>query len=258
MKYIKLTRTDSVCNICKQIKPLTWDHIPPKGGIDLSDMWVQTLTKSVIRKDNPPMKISQNGLKYRTLCRECNSLLGKYDLAFKNLFIDAKVLAETSLLLPFSIKLRTFPIRIAKSLLGHILASKTYSCDSIDDKAIIKYLLDDNENLPNNIRIFYWYYPYNCTIIATDIFELDIDTKTQSHYCVLKSFPLAFAISFDNSFLEDIHELIINPSDNETTEKDLVFNRYIVHPWDFPEKLGDNKVHLVLQEHSKILATPKK
>lgn len=258
MKYIKLKKTDSICNICKQNKPLTWDHIPPKGGIDLSDMWVQSLTKSIIKDDNPRMIISQNGLKYRTLCRECNSLLGKYDIAFKNLFLDVKMLAETSLHLPPSIKLKTYPVRIVKSLLGHILASKTYPCDSIDDNAIRKYLLDDNEKLPDNIRVFYWYYPYNCTIIKTDVHELDINTNTISNYSVLKSFPLAFAMSFDNSFLEHTNELIINSSDKDSTEKNLIFNKSIAHRWDFPEKLGDGKVHLVPQDHTNILAIPKK
>ncbi len=32
----------SQCNICKKMKPLSWDHIPPKGGIHLSSVGQET------------------------------------------------------------------------------------------------------------------------------------------------------------------------------------------------------------------------
>ena len=36
-KYLYLTKFKrekvSQCNICKRVKPLSWDHVPPKGGI---------------------------------------------------------------------------------------------------------------------------------------------------------------------------------------------------------------------------------
>lgn len=257
MKYIKLKRADNVCNICKQTKELSWDHIPPKGGIDLSDMWIQSRTQSYLTDDQPKMTVSQNGLKYRTICRDCNSGLARYDLAFKELLLDVKMIMKSVLILPNPIRISTYPVRIAKCILGHLLAAKTADCFNVYDEEIRTYLSNDNAKLPNNIRIFFWYYPYNCTIITTDVYELNILDQSTRFYSVLKSFPLAFAVAFDNSHMHNANELIININDNYDTKREILFSPYAVNNWDFPEKLGDNKVHLVAKDNTNILATPK-
>ena len=71
--------TEDLCTICQQHSTLIWDHVPPKGS------WVFGKTKVSMRPSlnlagDPKLRESQNGLKFRTLCRECNNLLGtKYD-----------------------------------------------------------------------------------------------------------------------------------------------------------------------------------
>lgn len=257
MQYIKLRRSDNICNICEKQKQLSWDHIPPKGGIDLSDMWVQSLTKSYLSEEQTKMTVSQNGLKYRTICSDCNSALARYDLAFKNLLMDVKMIVKSSLILPNPIKINTYPVRIAKCVLGHLLAAKTNDCYTVQDKQIRKYISDDNEKMPDGLRIFFWFYPYNCTIIKTDVYELNILYGGTCLYSILKSFPLAFIVFFDNSHIENANELQIDDNDNYNTQKNILFNSDAVNDWNFPEKLGNNKVHLVQKDSTNILATPK-
>ena len=257
MKYIKLKRIDSICNICKQNKSLSWDHVPPKDGIDLSDMWVQSRSKAYLTDEQPKIAVSQNGLKFRTICRDCNSLLAKYDITFRQLLLDVKMFMNSSLIIPSPIKVTTYPVRIAKCLLGHLLASKTEFCNTMFDQQISEYLLHDNKCIPDGVRIFFWFFPYNCTIIKTDIYELDIFDSSTRFYSVIKSFPLAFAIMSDNTYIDNANELIIGKNDDFNTEKQILFKPNVVNDWEYPEKLGDNKVHLLHKDNTGILATPK-
>lgn len=256
MNYIKLKKTDSICNICKHNKKLSWDHIPPKGGIDLSDMWVQSRTQSYLTDYQPKMAVSQNGLKYKTICSDCNSELARFDLAFKDLLLDVKRIMKSELILPNPIRVNTYPVRIVKCILGHLLAAKTTDCFNVYDEKIRTYLSNDTANLPNDVRIFFWYYPYNWTIISTDVYELNLSDNSTHYYSVLKSFPLAFTVTFDNSCICNTNELIIT-NDSYDTKRDILFNPYVVNNWDFPEKLGDNKIHWVPIDQTNILAKPK-
>lgn len=203
------------------------------------------------------MIVSQNGLKYRTICSDCNSALARYDLAFKKLLMDVKMLLKSSLILPNPIKINTYPVRIAKCVLGHLLAAKTNDCYTIQDNQIRKYISDDNEKMPKDIRIFFWLYPYNCTIIKTDVCELNVVHGNTCFYSVLKSFPLAFVVVFDNSYVHNTNEISIGANDNYNTQREIFFDTNLVHDWDFPEKLGNNKVHLVPKGNTNVLATPK-
>ena len=76
------------CNICGTRGQLTWDHVPPKGGVDLQLVEIERATAvftSSLGMEKP--EISQNGLKFRTLCATCNNkrLGAKFDPALNSL-----------------------------------------------------------------------------------------------------------------------------------------------------------------------------
>ena len=82
MHYAKSKREKiSVCNLCREVKALSWDHVPPKGGIDIGPVEMETVFEIMTGdRDKPKLSESQNGVKYRTICSDCNSLLGReYD-----------------------------------------------------------------------------------------------------------------------------------------------------------------------------------
>lgn len=255
MNYDKLKRKDNICNLCQEVKKLTWDHVPPKGAIDLSDMLVQELTKLYLQKENP-IQTSQNGLKFRTICRCCNTFLGKFDKAYKDLLIDIKQRINSELYLPKFFRIETYPVKIAKCILGHTLSARVDICKSEIDKLIRNYIFNDKALIPQNIRIFYWLYPYNCTIIQSDTVYYNIDYSSTCWFSILKTFPVAFAVTYDNTIINNARELIIE--DNNINKKDFInFDSNIINEWNYPEKLSTSNMKLVSAKHTNILATPK-
>src|SRR6056297_3557589 len=81
--YITKCKREKVsqCNICKKVKALSWDHVPPKGGISLTSVEQETVFQRLtINGEKRKYTISQNGVKFRTICKECNEKIGsKYD-----------------------------------------------------------------------------------------------------------------------------------------------------------------------------------
>ena len=81
--YLKVKREKtSYCNICGNMDSLTWDHVPPQVGIEVTPLEQKTILQHLVSDgSNKKYHISQNGLKFRTLCKKCNNeLLGKkYD-----------------------------------------------------------------------------------------------------------------------------------------------------------------------------------
>ena len=93
MHYIKNKRNQiDRCNICGQVQELTWDHVPPKSSGNNMEINVNTLYKGLPTENNYQKKY-QNGIKFRSLCRECNSnLLSRYDDAYKDFIENIKQL----------------------------------------------------------------------------------------------------------------------------------------------------------------------
>ena len=73
------------CNICGRVSDLTWDHVPPK--FCFNDERTQYNSIFEINNKKQYMHIAQNGIKYRSICAECNNnLLGSnYDKEYKKL-----------------------------------------------------------------------------------------------------------------------------------------------------------------------------
>lgn len=108
----------------------------------------------------PPKKagrISQNGIKYRTLCGDCNNrLLGiEYDPEFIRFVNGIGQCLRTTMVLPAILGFEAKPLRIMRSLLGHISAQGVgrYRKGAITEP-LKNYILDLAVPLPNEIRIY--------------------------------------------------------------------------------------------------------
>jgi hypothetical protein len=68
------------CRLCGEIRPLTKEHIPPKGAGNVATAPTHTLVEWLERRDLdtiPGGKIEQGGIWGYTLCADCNAFTGK-------------------------------------------------------------------------------------------------------------------------------------------------------------------------------------
>jgi len=260
MNYVKTVRRDNICNLCKKTYPsLTWDHVPPKGGLDLSAMEIRSYSNSYSNPISSLRSISQNGLKFRTLCQKCNNeILGSNnDDCFNKLMRDVKQIITSQLVMPPITIIKTYPTKIIKAILGHLLASKTDFCNTKLDIITRGYLLDETAVLPENVHVYWWIFPYDCTIIRNDVLQLD--NGIIKYYSILKSFPLGFAVSY-NCELDDygLDELNKYKNCNINSQVNIPLNLYDIKNWDYPEHLRYSGIQLLNKEANDIFASKKK
>jgi len=237
MYYVK-TKREKVgqCNICSKVKPLSWDHVPPKGGIELTAMEMENLLYVFTRKKEVrKIRESQNGIKFRTICKECNEFLGvNYDTVVNEFAISVGRYLKTQIKLPEMLHHKTKPVRLMRGILGHLLAAKAEFDNVLFDQQVRRFIFDVNEEIPKKIHIFYWVYPYDCTIILRDFGMPSVrgNFKDIGFYQTLKSFPVAYLVS-DKPRYENLLELTKYRSygiDDEI-EIPIQLNRVEHHYW---------------------------
>ena len=195
---IKRNRIDT-CNICKEIKTMTWDHVPPKGGINLSSVEMESLFLTLVGKADNSKSISQNGVKYRTICGDCNSKIGsEFDPVLNQFNRDIITILQSKLYIPRYVSVKVKPIRLIKAVLAHILSAKINTYDNVFDKEVRSLILYPEVKITESIHIFYWIYPYDRTIIMRDFVLLE---EPKPVFCnMIKYFPIAFLITNSNNF----------------------------------------------------------
>ena len=197
MHYAKSKRNKkSICNLCREEKDLSWDHVPPKGGIELSTVQMETILNLMSGdRENPKIRESQNGMKFRTICSDCNSLLGsEYDPVINDFSISVGNYLNSNIKLPKVINHKVKPQRLMKALLGHLVAAKVDIENTLFDQQAREYVLDLSATLPKDINIFYWPYPHDCSITIRDfaMFTPRGTFNEPAIFQTLKYFPIAY------------------------------------------------------------------
>jgi hypothetical protein len=59
------------------------------------------------------------------------------------------------------------------------------------------YMLDSTASLPPSIRFYYWFYPYREEVLLRDAGRMRISDGTTTVLWLLKFFPVAFMVTFD-------------------------------------------------------------
>lgn len=189
------------CDICGVNGPLTEDHTPPKGCYRPRQVEIRSLIKKLSDTPYGPIsRISQNGVKYRTLCGSCNNtfLGGRYDPAFISFVNEVSKYLTSRLELPSSISILGQPQKIARSVLGHIAAQGVDRYrKGLDTDNFKNFFLDTSLPLPENLTIYYWAYPYHSHVMTRDTACVSLLNNNQFSFWLLKFFPLAFMITWD-------------------------------------------------------------
>ncbi len=143
---------------------------------------------------------SQDGMKYRTLCARCNNeLLGhRYDPALVRLSHEVGRIADSKLQLPAQLQLITKPNRLARSVVGHLLAFglQQHRQGSAND-ALTDFFLDERLVFPARLRLYYWMYPHSNQIVVRHAGLSFRGLNDVAPFMLLKFFPLAFLVVVD-------------------------------------------------------------
>jgi hypothetical protein len=197
-------RREGPCNLCGIHGPLSWDHVPPKGGIELEPVEiVRIATVLTAAKNAERPEFSQNGLKFRTLCAAHNSFLGaKYDVALNEFAITVGRFLRTTLELPRILHVEARPTAIARAVLGHLLAARLSTEDSFFDELIRQLVLDPEMSIPREINIFYWIYPSAQQIVLRDgLMPLRRgDFSDFQRIGLLKYFPIGYLVTTASNY----------------------------------------------------------
>jgi len=187
------------CNLCQKVKTLTWDHVPPKGGIVLQPVEIDRVASELIsglRLEKP--EISHDGLKFRTICADCNSLIGKqYDPALNEFAITVGNFLKSSLKFPDLLHVEIRPTAVARAVLGHLLAARLSEIDAFNDPDIRSLIFGPEIPLPEGLSVFYWVHPYAQQIVFRDALmpKKRGDFSDFQRIGILKYFPLGFLVT---------------------------------------------------------------
>jgi len=215
-----------ICNICGEEGNLTEDHTPPKGCIRIGQVELQHIVNHLnVDKSAGKGRLLQNGVKYRTLCHECNNthLGANYDPAFISFVNSVGSYLKSQVALPKVIKTEIEPQRVMRSLLGHLAAQGVDRYKKGPDTELLRdYFLDPTLPLPEHIKIYYWLYPYKGHFMARDCAYLDLRVGKPCVIWFIKFFPIAFLVTFNQP-----EELVLNVSElSKWRDKEIDFKIY--------------------------------
>lgn len=170
-------------------------------------------------------RISQNGVKYRTLCTRCNShFLGtQYDPALIDFSKRVAALLDSPLSLPRTVAVPVNPRRVMRSVWGHLAAQGVDRyLKGPDTEAWRDYFLDPALPLPAGYRFYYWIYPYRRIALKRDHILTNLKTGASALAWVIKFYPLAFTIWDGKSGYEkDFRDLAEYDHISSSTEIDV-------------------------------------
>ena len=243
--YIKQKREKhDYCNICKQLKDLTWDHVPPQSIQLMPNVYANTLFNGMPTNTNH-MKHYQSGIKYRTICADCNNVvLGQNDSEYKAFIkkvsnaLSKLEETEHGIDVRDSITISIRINRVLRAICGHFLAMKSTFDDVVPvDNYLREYVLD-NKMVFSKYRIYTWFYPYPTILNSRDFivqghYEY---THPKSFISVMSAFPLAFLLTAEeeNCLLDDIGSYSTADIDEEV-ELELCFRTLLLNGSDQPK-----------------------
>ena len=257
------------CAICGNYDILTADHVPPKGSVGINEVEMQTLSQYYESTQIKP-KFSQNGVKFNTICGICNNerLGTTFDPYLKEISKRVASIFRTKeselLILPDELRIDIVPQRVARAIVGHLLAatppemSKSPPIAAPFSDTMRQYFLDTSLPLPNEIEIYYWLYPQNIQVILRS-FGIGFPNSTPPIVCdCIKFFPLGYCVAWNKPVEATIHlpKLITN---NEMGLDESATIRISFKDWvrlDWPEQPEDHGVNYYNEEMTTV-ATPR-
>ena len=152
-------KIEGLCAICRTIKKLTPEHIPPRSTGNTGNVKLIDFISLINNSNNNHGQIYQNGIVYTTLCESCNNNTGSwYGRDYldwvnqikeinKNENLSKGVLKETNI--------NFYPLRVFKQIVSMFLSLNHRFMDNDTLEVVKKFLLEkDNRNFPKDFYIY--------------------------------------------------------------------------------------------------------
>ena len=239
MRYVKQRREKvGACTICKQVRALTYDHIPPTVAGNVNPVMLVSAMSAISgrpQEDRP--LISQNGYKIRSICKECNSAIGReYDSVIGKLCADIERYLESPLTLPSEATFDTTPSRLIRGLLGHFLAAKLSPDQCLVDDQIRSFLADNSSPLNPSIHLYYRLYPYPQISVLRDFATKLFTGRTrETAFCSVMKFPPVSVLLTDTNYFHGLPDLADSSHFGIDDPGRVYFRFDDLRPADWPE-----------------------
>jgi hypothetical protein len=259
------------CNICERYEKLTEDHVPPRGSAKIGAVEIRTLS-DYFSREKTFFHLSQKGLLIRSICAICNNKrLGEFYDPYLNEISRAvkklvKAHSERRLIWPHKIGLTITPQRVARAIVGHLLAGSlskdemTTPIKAPMPDGLKTYFLNPSAAFPDQLEIYYWLYLSNVQKILKTFTVAMLGNRQLIIGELLKFFPLAYWVVWDKPV-----DIIINLSKltkkrtialDETDEIEIDFQNIPHKNW--PENPDDNMIILYREDGTKIASQKQK
>lgn len=189
------------CSICGTPAQLTVDHVPPKGIAKGAAMEMRALMDRLsIDKVEGKFQLSQGGVKFRSLCPRCNNerLGAECDPELLALCNHADRVMRSPLALPPSFTVDVRPMRVLRSIVGHMLATESGRQPvGPMEEAMADFFLDTRLPPPRQLECFYWPYPFNDQVILREVSLGRMGGHPPLFFKLLKFYPLSFMLTWE-------------------------------------------------------------
>lgn len=223
MKQNKIT---GICKLCKEEKPLTYEHIPPRSAFNKTTKFYELNSTEYYQnakdfsdgKSKPNAKVNQGGLGNHCLCRSCNGYLDqKYVRDYKKFAeIAYAIISKHTYAKCYQIDISEINLlNFAKQIIAIFICQNNADFTK-NHESLIDFVNNENSNnLPERYKI-YMYLNDEGNIRSGNL----MFTNIAGTICEFTFKPFGFVLSIDNA--QQILELShIQPYKLETRRNEL-------------------------------------
>ena len=233
------------CALCRHYSKLTENHVPPESTGN-ADRWLAQSYLTTVTGDSDLIfgRRFNGGIRFRTLCADCNNKLGgREDKALLAFNEQVTKLVESPFQLPPLMRIAAKPNLIIRGLLAHSVSANDTGVPSRFDEEARSIFFGKKAMRLSSWNVFYWIYMAKELFLARSLFLASwFPTLVVHEMQILKIYPLAFLFTDAPHFygLPNMMQFI-RPRDEDEAELPLFLYRRENNPV-FPAYAGSDKV----------------
>lgn len=238
-------RGNTICNICRvKVDSLSDDHVPPRSCLTNLVLQLEPFEHR-LRADRPKLQVSQSGVRFKTLCRDCNSLLGSsYDNEIARFCKAAWGCFSPVAGQPSTWSIWCKPDLVIRGVFGHLLAATTDDASTSHDDLMRPLVLNKHLPIGPELRVYYWLHAHRTIGILRSVAmpASRMGANRFGIFNILKFPPVGFLVTELESYegLPCLNDRLLRPSaagGDAEVRLDLA-----ARPEDWPERVEGGNV----------------